>query len=155
LRRTFRLDAFTTFFKGERAMSLDKTTRGQIMDRRVTDMNGDAGDSIHLFQNDVAITPDTVVGDLVEADFGGYAASAVIVTWHSFYDSLTGDFVAVPGVEIAFAADNTITTPQTVYGWWLSGGSTFYRLDEPFTFTQDGDTLVFEPRIVFHANMAD
>lgn len=136
-------------------MSMSKVTRGQIMSRRVTDMNGDATGFIHLFQNDVPITPDTVVGDLVEADFGGYAATAAIATWHDFYDGLTGDYVAVPGVEVAFSADNTITTPQTIYGWWLGTGSTFYRLPEPFTFTMDGDTLIVEPRIVLHANMAD
>ena len=35
--------------------------------------------TVHLYQNDVAPGPDTVVGDLTEADFSGYAASAALV----------------------------------------------------------------------------
>jgi len=75
--------------------------------------------TIHLFQNDITITSNTVVGDFVEADFGGYdpPGGQEIASWppdSAVYVSPRARALHPP---ITWTADGTST--NTIYGYFV------------------------------------
>lgn len=105
------------------------------------------GVKVHLFQNNIVPTPATILTDLVEATFDGYAASAA-VTWGSVVVDPAGNAV-VYGDAKTFTMTGS-TTPNTVYGYYVtnSAGSTLEYLelfDSPVGFGGPGTTLVLLP----------
>jgi hypothetical protein len=101
---------------------------------------------IKLFQNHVAVNPSTALGDLIEANFGGYAAvscaNAILQK-----DDGTGDWVVTPNVVPAFTADNSIASPQHVYGAYCTNTAgtlliAFSQIDPAFLFANSGDGLI-------------
>jgi hypothetical protein len=61
-----------------------------------------------LYVNNVALTPQTVLTDLVDATFDGYAQDTV-TGWVGPYKNLAGDIVISPSVLPAFHCTGTLT----------------------------------------------
>lgn len=76
----------------------------------------------HLFQNDYVPVDATVLGDLEEADFDGYAA--VFFDPVDFADPTWTPYVAqiLLTVFLTFTADSGLAEPQTVYGYYVQNG---------------------------------
>lgn len=102
-------------------------------------------DKLKLFQSDTTPTNDTVVGDLTEADFTGYASVTVTVaSWKKgqapdFREQITDSIMA------SFAQSGTTIT-NTVYGWYLTDTAgtqlkAIGRFDSPVLFEHTGVTL--------------
>jgi hypothetical protein len=85
---------------------------------------------LHLFSNDADITPATVIGDLTECTFPGYAAA-----------DLSGDFGGpvpiAPGEYQSQSSTFTFTCTggggQNVWGYWLDDGGTGIYFAESFS----------------------
>lgn len=80
------------------------------------------GAKCHLFQNNVIPSIGFVLADVVEADFGGYAASAA-VTWSVPLDNQDGNGPVVVGDNKLFIATDPVGTPNVIYGWYLTNGA--------------------------------
>lgn len=79
------------------------------------------GAKVHLFKTNVTPSPGMALGDLVEADFTGYAASAAI-TWAPA-GFLPDGTAAVAGDAKTFAVGATPTVLNTIYGWYVTDGA--------------------------------
>ena len=105
-----------------------------------------AGATVGLFQNDVTPSPTIKKTDLVEANFGGYAALTTITGWLTLHDPGTDDEVSVPPTAQLFAADNTIVAPQTIFGYFVELGDASFvsavRFAVPVTVSADGDFVL-------------
>jgi predicted exporter len=71
---------------------------------------------VKLFKTDVAVDKNTVLADLTEADYVGYASEAV--TWLAPTISEDGE-VEVQGIVGEFRPTNDVT-PNDVYGVWVT-----------------------------------
>lgn len=71
---------------------------------------------VKLFKNDIIISPATVVGDLVEADFGGYVAKTVTALLPAYLDSIGGASAQIGTVQ--FDCDGT-APDNVVFGAWV------------------------------------
>jgi len=90
----------------------------------LADWWGEVDNKVHLMQNDIALSSNTVVGDFVEADFGGYAAKTAAAAAAVFTDPLTGGtIIRIPDPSGGWAFVSTGTppanTPQTIYGAYV------------------------------------
>lgn len=75
------------------------------------------GAKIGLFKANVTLQPSTVLADLSEADFTGYARSAAI-TWGT--PGVSSDKTPmVAGDAKVFTAGNPITVPNQIYGYFV------------------------------------
>lgn len=86
--------------------------------RLVTDIKTNLldGGEFGLYVNDVAPTIDTVIGDLTEATFTGYAR-ATVTTFSAVY--YTGeDYAATNSPLASFAPASPYTVTEIVYGWF-------------------------------------
>lgn len=106
-----------------------------------------ATSKLRLFTPDIVVGPNTVVGNLTEATFGGYAAISITANVE-IRDDGTGDWLSIVGAVGSFKADNTISGPQTVHGWSITNTAgtaliAFSNID-PFTFNADGDGMVLD-----------
>lgn len=104
---------------------------------------------IHLYKNDYTPGPATVVGDFTEADFTGYAASAIVVWGTVLTDPSNVAYVA--GDAKTFASTGS-AVPNTIYGYWAQGaGGLMYaeRFDAPIPILGVGDGIVLVPRFSF------
>jgi len=73
-----------------------------------------------LFQNDIVPTPATVMSDLTEATFTGYAAAAAIV-WGTPYLDVTG-IALVTAASHEFVSTGS-TIGNIIYGWALTNAA--------------------------------
>jgi len=102
------------------------------------------GSELCLFVNDYTPTPFTVLADLTEATFGGYARPSSAAAYQRIVNPDMS--VGVVSVEPAglFQADNSIVGPETAYGCFVlnaSGGLVLTRrFDTPIIFAVDGDS---------------
>lgn len=101
------------------------------------------GAILKLFQNQAAVTPDNVVADFTEADFGGYAQVTPLAWNGPANQASQGLYGFAQGV---FAADNTIVDPQEIFGYYVTNAAEDTVLvAESFgstvNFALDGDTL--------------
>lgn len=71
-----------------------------------------------LFQNNLTITPATLVGELVECTYSGYVAEAGVTFQAAIIDPELG-VVLVSESNYQFHL-TAITVPNTVYGWALT-----------------------------------
>lgn len=79
------------------------------------------GALVGLFKSNTVLTPDTVLADLTEADFTGYAQSAA-VTWGSpGYD--VNKVPEVLGDMKVFNSGTPITITNVVYGYFVVDGA--------------------------------
>jgi hypothetical protein len=105
--------------------------------------------SLRLFQNDIAISDETVVGDLDIATFGGYA-NAAIALWNAPYTE-PGGLAAVNTPNTFFAASG-VAPANLIYGWfYLAAGGALYaagNFDAPISMGVVGNaiSLVIELR---------
>lgn len=77
----------------------------------------DAGTTtIKLFQNNVTLTPDMVVGDFTEADFSGYADAEVTSTGTAWDDENLNGVMSFTGVHFQ---GSTGAITNTIYGWYM------------------------------------
>lgn len=105
------------------------------------------GAKVHLYQNNIAVRPDTILTDFTEADFDGYAASAA-VTWGTVATDSSGNAV-VYGDAKTFLCTGSVT-PNTVFGYYVTNGagSTLEYAEAfatPVGFGNAGDNLVILP----------
>lgn len=88
----------------------------------IADVDGE----IRLFQNNLTVSPLTVLGDLTEADFSGYAAEAIAGgDWQTPAKIMPdGSARQILGTVVTF--DQTASTiSNTVYGWyWVASDGT-------------------------------
>lgn len=105
---------------------------------------------VALFKNDVAIDQDTVLGDLDEADFPGYARQTVV--WGT--PALVLDRYQVSAVGVTFTQDED-DDPQTIYGYylpWTAGGGSgqmmyVVKFETPITMENNGDFIDISPKL--------
>lgn len=100
-----------------------------------------------LFVNQITPTPQTAIGDFVEAAFDGYAP-IVGSTWGPPWSDVVGT-----GYESGGQAQYTCTgstTPQTVYGYYITVGTSpgevlrFYeQWDTAIPIAAAGDAVLF------------
>lgn len=100
-----------------------------------------------LYQNNVALGPNTVLADLTVATFDGYA-NVVGATWDTPY-------IDTDGSALVFGASQTIvdtgsTTPNTIYGYAaVNAGVTVlecaWRFASPIGVAQANDAVAFLP----------
>lgn len=105
---------------------------------------------IRLFKNDLTPTPDTVVADLTEADFDGYADFGPVV-WGAVFTNPDGYAEIVGGV--AQFTDTGAVTPNTIYGYYATdaaGTGLFWaeRFEDPITMDENADAILVIPRFV-------
>lgn len=105
-----------------------------------------AGNAIYLLKNLPALTPDLGYGDLIEADFVGYARGTVAAAdWEVVPESDGGFSIVNTGPTVNFTA-GALVGDQTVYGIAISNETSIKLLsvilfDEPYTFVTPGQTL--------------
>lgn len=99
--------------------------------------------TVKLFKTNTNLDPDTVIGDLTEADFSGYAAVTppVFLTKYQLPD---GSWALQTDLIQFLQTAATIT--NTVFGWWLETSA-------------DGGQLLLaesfaEPQLMFAADQA-
>lgn len=102
------------------------------------------GAEVHLYQNNIQITPDVQLSDLVECDFDGYAPGAAL-TWAAPVPDGTGGAITYGGCVNFTATDGA--KPNTAYGYYLTDtGATKVLYVEPFDtpagFDANGGSLV-------------
>lgn len=117
----------------------------------LADYWGETDNKMHLMQNNPAITAATVVGDLTEADYGGYAAKAATAAAAVFTDPLTGNLIIRipdPAGGWAFASTGTppANVPQTIYGAYVTDAAGAILLGavkfaDPITITAAGQII--------------
>lgn len=73
---------------------------------------------LHLYKNDVAPTPTSILADFTEADFDGYGPETITpVSWPIFLKGIS-QAVAV-GPAIVFSPTGSVT-PNLVYGYFVT-----------------------------------
>jgi len=107
------------------------------------------GSQLHAFSNDVNVTPATVLADLTESAFDGYAASGE-VQWAETYFA-AGGVCQFLGSLIEWVATGTGTV-ETVYGVYLERDGELLaagRLSVPVPISAIGSTVVIFPQVSF------
>lgn len=107
--------------------------------------------TLRLFTNNIQVTRDVKLADLVEATFDGYAAVAGI-TFSSAYLDPQGN-ARTTGAGTVFEATGA-TVEEVVYGWYLTnaGGTTLSLLGllpQPVPITQASDGVFVLPEYVY------
>jgi hypothetical protein len=113
-----------------------------IMDAIIAEWG--AGTELHLYQTPTTVPPPAVVlGDLVEADFTGYAAHDPVV-WSAAFLAPNGDAVTLSSSHVFAATGSTIQ--NTIYGAYLTSAAAaallaVFPFDQPAAMTQAGDAI--------------
>lgn len=108
---------------------------------------------LHLFKNNFTPDKDWTVGDLVEADFPGYASHTLTrATW---VPAITSGGRAVTFYDVLPQEFPTSSSPQTVYGYWIDVPSLgvsvlVQRFDTPQLVTTGAPALVL-PVLALHS----
>jgi len=109
------------------------------------------GTIVHLYQNDVSPSADSVPADFDEATYTGYAPAVVTLLGTSYDDA---GQACVEMAAVIFQPTGT-AIPNVVYGYWLEGGGDSpmvgafmggARFDEPKTLASANDAKVVQPR---------
>jgi hypothetical protein len=102
-----------------------------------------------LYVNNINVTDATVIGDLTEATFAGYAASAAL-TWGTPYND--GDHASVESNRVQFTTTGE-PDGQTARGAYLTtaGGSpallAILPFDGPQSVVEAGDAVIVIPEL--------
>lgn len=110
------------------------------------------GVKVALFKNDLLPTPFSKLADFTEADFTGYARSAVL-TWGSAFTDAAMNAIAVAG-SIQFNCTGS-TTGNIIYGYYVITPGTpdelqfAERFPSPVGISQAGQAVVLLPKYVF------
>lgn len=107
------------------------------------------GVKVHLFKNDIQITPQMLVSSFVEADYTGYAASGVVVWGTPFLNALQDGIVV--GDNKQFHPTGS-TVGCDVYGYWImptAGSATpilAVRFSSPVPMTGPLNAIIVTPQ---------
>lgn len=105
---------------------------------------------VKLFKNNLVISPATVIGDLVEADFGGYAAITVTALLPAYLDPAGGASAQIGTVQ--FNCDGT-APDNTVYGAWVETAAgllvLLVKFDAGITMVSAGDSIPLDIKFNF------
>lgn len=124
-----------------------------VMNRAVAVGGPWAALTLHLYVNNVAPNEDTVVADLTQATFAGYAAVAALAFGTCYIDA-DGNFkLSAPSEQFTATGIGVL---ETVYGYYLTdaAGTVLHGanlLDTPVPITQIGDGLIVQPDITYGA----
>lgn len=91
------------------------------------------GHVLRLFKNPVVLSPATVIADLTEATFTGYAAINLIGDFGSPYFVKNGEYEFASSLQ---QFDWAGGASQVIYGWYIDNGSTLVMsgsFDSPIT----------------------
>lgn len=73
---------------------------------------------LHLYQNDMAPSPSSVLADFTEADYDGYAEETITpATWAVFLQGISQAVAVGPGVVFSPTGS---TTPNVIYGYYVT-----------------------------------
>lgn len=101
--------------------------------------------TVHLYMNNVALTPDTPLTALMEATFTGYAAVAIPGLSPPYIDPVSNQEVISIGSATFIAGAGM--TPQTIYGAYVLDHAGvlqgFEALPAPVLLTEAGDGLTY------------
>lgn len=105
--------------------------------------------SLILYSNGVAITPATVMADLTECTFTGYAADAGQAFGTSYLDPAGVPSIAAPSVQFE-STDGVVV--ETIYGWALTnvGKTALYyaeALPVPVPITAGSQGVIIQPTV--------
>lgn len=75
-----------------------------------------AGSTLHLFQNAISVTPDTLIGDFVESDFVGYSEVDISAFYGGPAQITSGEYQSAVSAVSFFCTGGS---PQPVYGYYL------------------------------------
>lgn len=105
------------------------------------------GVQVGLFQNNYTPTRSSAIGDLVDADFTGYALSAAVVWSGPFMDPVLGPYLV--GDLKTFSVGSSPTTTNDIYGYYVidSGGNLIAaeRFASPVPMAVAGATIPVVP----------
>lgn len=106
------------------------------------------GAKVQLFKSDTPLVAGTVLGDLEEADFSGYAESGVLAFGAAFINDAGGAEIVAPGVQFTQTA---ATISNTVYGYMVvnaAGDGLLWaeRFPQPIEFNAANKAKVVIPR---------
>lgn len=109
---------------------------------------------VGLFSTNFALDGDTLLTDLGESSFGGYARSAV-VTWGDVHFSSETQTYYISGQKVTFSCTSN-TAQQQVYGWFLATNEGYPILvcSEKFTSSElpdTGDVIEVVPRFALNS----
>lgn len=121
-----------------------------------------AGDSfwldakIRLFKNNLVPTIDTLLVDMVVADYTGFAELALVDSAPAYSLNSAGEFV-ISFPHATFQPSAPIAGGQVIFGWYLVGPMAtgtpllmyVQRFDDSVILMDDRDIVVVEPRIAF------
>lgn len=119
------------------------------VDNAITWKTGILPPKLKLYSNDPSLSPQTILDDLVEAAYTGYAEELL----DSLVASLDpGDVAAMQNDPVSFVAPNPLTVPGTVTGYyWVDDAETTLiaveRFPDPFAMNGVGDTINITPRL--------
>lgn len=99
-------------------MTIPTVTMRAVMLTLASDTTTFKGAIVHLYQNNVTVTPAITLPAFTEATFGGYAASATIGWSGPASDPLGNAYLFS---DLAPFIGNSTTTPNTIYGAYLTG----------------------------------
>jgi len=151
-------DALDTLFGGPFTMQPTQYMINRVAAATVADVLSLADATnreVGLFKNDFAPALSTVIGDLIEADFGGYARKNGGVAESDIDPGTLQRILRVPAPVGGWAFKTTGLTnlPQTIYGFFLFGADTgellgAFRFEDPITLTMI-DQIVPVPGVYF------
>jgi hypothetical protein len=106
---------------------------------------------IHLYQTDVPLTPQTVLADLLECTWTGYAAVSLIAP----VNALTPEGVPMWTTTTlpAFTGGSPLTVPGQAAGYYITDSASavlvaVQRFENVFAFDDVGDEITVVPRML-------
>lgn len=129
-------------------MKLVQNRTNMIADLNVKVAGDLAACTVHLFKNDMTPTPTTVIGDLTEADYTGYAAQPVGAWGGAFVNAEGKAQVTAPSLQFQ-PSGSTVTNVCYGYYYRSAGGGTpllgAVRFDEPVAMGSVLDAALVQP----------
>ncbi len=133
---------------------------GNLQDLFVTNiMNGGTGSSLHLFTNNVLLTPTIVIGDLTEATFGGYDFDNPHDDWLKVVDSDVHRGSVVLPANVSFVVTSGDDLPQVIYGYYVISDTgelaAVERLPHPIVLSEIYQGFTIPVHFTFNSSIQD
>lgn len=108
------------------------------------------GAKLHLATSNAAITSTSVLADITEATWHGYAPATII--WGAVFINPSTGMPTVTGSLTRFTATSVFSSPGTNYSWYItdSGSTVLYlarRFDAPITISAAGQVIEVVPSV--------